>query len=242
MRRSSLCAISVAVLISLVGVGAPAADDDDWGAESGWEELDDPVESDEEEDYPPMVMAPETLPPGYVGLRGSAGVLFSAFGAHVGVTDWMDILADGYMPYTDAGNTWMFGGGLKFRIHGRRGDFQYCLKLKGYCVYYDDASQASSLLPKGFGLWPSFMIGMNVKGGSFYAEIGGLLFPWVAGDSNQTHIFQGLPAHFGGEIYVTDWFHVFMNVDILLSFFNPIFTMTMAGPFNLIEAGVVFVF
>ena len=181
-------------------------------------------------------------PPGFVGLRGSAGVLFASMGAHVGVTDWMDFIADGYMPYEDAGNTWMFGGGAKFRIHGKRGDFQYCMKLKAYGVHYDDPDSASSRLPKGLGLWPSFMVGMNVKGGSFYGELGALVFPWVADDSNNLKVFQGLPAHFGGEIYVTEWFHVFINVDILLSFHYSILVMALQGPFNLVEAGVVFVF
>jgi hypothetical protein len=219
-----------------------AADDDDWGDESGWDELDDPSKAPKagEDEYPPMVMAPETLPPGYVGIRGSAGLLFSSLGLHVGLTDWLDVIADGYMPYEDVGNTWMFGGGLKFRIHGKRGDFQYCLKLKGYGVYYDDPSQASAVLPKGFGIWPAFMIGMNVKGGSFYGEIGALVFPWVADDSNVTRIFQGIPAHFGGEIYVTDWFHVFINVDILLAWYTSVFAYHLTGPFNMLEVGVVF--
>jgi len=244
MRKILSTAIGLAILL---GLGNPpmiwAADDDDWGSESGWDDLDDPNKAKKDaEEFPPMVMAPETLPPGYVGIRGSGGLLFASLGAHVGVTDWMDVIADGYMPYEDAGNTWMFGGGLKFRIHGKRGDFQYCLKLKGYGVTYADPAAASGKLPKGFGVWPSFMVGMNVKGGSFYGEIGGLFFPWVADDSNNTHVFQGLPAHFGGEIYVTDWFHVFINVDLLLSFHYAIFALALSGPFNLIEAGVVFVF
>jgi hypothetical protein len=243
MGGTRVVAIGLTSLALMLSPPAAWADDDDeWGSESGWDELDDPGKAKQgEEVYPPMVMAPETLPAGHVGLRGSAGVQFASLGVHVGVTDWMDVIADGYMPWDDPGNTYMFGGGLKFMIHGKRGDFQYCLKLKGYDVYYSDPEKASRLLPKGFGLWPSFMIGMNVKGGSFYGEVGGLFFPWIANDSNNTYMFHGIPAHFGGEIYVTDWFHVFINVDLLLSFHYAIFTLALTGPFNLVEAGVVFV-
>jgi hypothetical protein len=237
MRRAGFLLSLIAAMAA--GPIALADDDDDWGSESGWEDLDDPNKAPME--AVPMMMAPETLPPGYLGFRASGGLLFGSLGVHVGVLDWMDVIADAYMPYEDIGNTWMFGGGLKFRIHGKRGSLQYALKLKGYGVYYADPDTASSVLPKGFGLWPSFMVGMNVKGGSFYGELGGLFFPYVTADSNSTDIWRGMPAHFGGEIYVTDYFHIFINVDILINFGWGMFSYRLTGPFNLLEVGVNFI-
>ena len=239
LRRAGFSLTLFAVMAGPIAL----ADEDEggWGSESGWEDLDDSNKTKQDEPLPPMMMAAETLPPGYLGFRASGGLLFGALGVHVGVLDWMDVIADAYMPYEDIGNTWMFGGGLKFRIHGKRSTFQYALKLKGYGVYYDDPNSASNFLPKGFGLWPSFMVGMNVKGGSFYGELGGLFFPYVTDDSNSTAIWRGMPAHFGGEIYITDYFHIFINVDILISFGWGMFSYNLTGPFNLLEVGVNFI-
>ncbi len=238
--------LGLLILISLVAFGAfdrPAVagdDDDGWDSESGWEDLDD-GKSVKKENSRAMAMGPATLPAGRVALRMSAGGFFGQFGAHVGLLDRLDLILEGETPWTDMGNTWIAGGGLKVLAIGKSGGLQYTFKLKVLDIMYSDPSTASSYLPEGVAIWPSMMVGMNVKGGCFYGEIGAFIVPQTTSDSNYSSVFMGVPAHFGGEIYITDWMHVFINVDLIIG--SPIgFTVTsFVGPFNIVEFGTVFI-
>jgi len=227
------------LLLAFTAPPAVAGEDDDWD-ESRWEELDEPREKPIEEK--PMLMGPHTLPAGNFGLRLSGGLMFTSVGAHIGLMDRLDLIVDAYAPWQDLGNTWMLGGGAKVNLHGRQSTFAYAFTLKAYGIFYSDVTGAVSNLPEGVALWPTFMIGMKIKEGCFYGEIGPfLLVHHSAQSQTSAYVFQGVPAHFGGEIYITDLIHVFINVDIIFSGYFGIFTMNLTGPFNTIEAGVVFV-
>jgi len=215
-----------------------AEEDDDWD-ESRWEELDEPKKDISGE--LPMLMGPHTLPAGSFGLRLSGGLMFTSFGAQIGLLDRLDLIVDAYAPWEDLGNTWMVGGGAKVNLHGRHSTFAYAFTLKAYGIFYSDVTGAVAELPEGVALWPSFMIGMKIKEGCFYGEIGPFFFVHNTSQSTNTYVFQGVPAHFGGEIYITDTIHVFINVDIIFSGYFGVFTMDLTGPFNTIEAGVILV-
>lgn len=219
---------------------ARADDDDGWESESGWEDLDDGKNPAKEKEQA-MAMGPTSLPAGDVAVRLSAGFAMSQLGVHIGVLDRLDLIAEAALPWTDLGNTWIAGGGMKVMAFGKPGGFKYTFKLKAFYVMYSDADSASGYLPEGLALWPSFMVGMKVKGGCFYGELGAFLFPYTSAGSNRHDVFMGIPAHFGGEIYATDWFHIFINVDLVLASPIAFFTAAFIGPFNIIEAGVVFI-
>jgi len=231
---------TVLFAIMLIAFAAPpaVAEDDDWD-ESRWEELDESREEPTEER--PMLMGPHTLPAGNFGLRLSGGMMFTAAGAHFGVADRLDLIVDAIAPWTDMGNSWMVGGGAKVNLHGRKSTFAYAFTLKAYGIFYSDVTGAVSHLPEGMAIWPTFMIGMKIKEGCFYGEIGPFLFVHTSDQSTSEYVFQGVPAHFGGEIFVTESIHIFINVDLIISGYFGIFTLNLTGPFNLIEAGVVFV-
>jgi hypothetical protein len=231
-------AVVVFLGLILAGVRAPAEDDDDWG-DPGFEELDGARK--EEPATRPMMMGTHTLPAGHFGLRLSGGLLWLNAGAHLSVHDRVDVLADAFMPYRDFGNTWMVGGGAKVNIY-QHGIFAYAFKLKLYGILYRDVTGAVDQLPEGLAIWPAFMIGMKIKEGCFYAEVGPLLYAYTGGGSSTDRVFQAFPMHFGGEIYVTDWFHVFINVDLIWSSHFGLFAMALTGPFNGLEGGVVFLF
>jgi hypothetical protein len=235
MRGTLILAV---LLTALAAPPVIAEEDDDWD-ESRWEELDEPREQDTEEK--PMMMGPHTLPAGNFGLRLSGGLMFTSVGAHFGLLDRLDLIVDAYAPWKDLGNTWMVGGGAKVNLHGRQSTFAYAFTLKAYGMFYSDVTGAVAELPEGVALWPTFMIGMKIKEGCFYGEIGPFLFVHNTSQSTNTYVFQGVPAHFGGEIYITDTIHIFINVDIIFSGYFGIFTMDLTGPFNTIEAGVVFI-
>jgi hypothetical protein len=226
------------LLLAFIAPPVFAEEDDDWD-ESRWEELDEPKKDTGEEK--PMLMGPHTLPAGSFGLRLSGGLMFTSVGAQFGLLDRLDLIVDAYAPWKDLGNTWMVGGGAKVNLHGRHSTFAYAFTLKAYGIFYSDVTGAVAELPEGVALWPTFMIGMKIKEGCFYGEIGPFLFVHNTSQSTNTYVFQGVPAHFGGEIYITDMIHIFINVDIIFSGYFGIFTMDLTGPFNTIEAGVVFV-
>ena len=212
---------------------------DDWDDQSGWDELEN-KQPKKDGEFKAMMLDPGGLPAGDFGFRFSTGLLYSSLGAHVGVLDRLDLIAETLIPYQGIGQTWMVGGGLKVNIYGRTGVFQSAIKLKAYGIFYSD-SDAVENLSEGMALWPSFMIGLRVKGGSIYAEVGAILYPYTTSSSNQTELFGGIPGHFGGEIYITDWFHVFINVDLVLASPVRFFSFGLTGPFNYIEAGAIFI-
>jgi hypothetical protein len=229
------------VLALLWAVPAAAADDDDWGDESGWEELDQRTDKqDKALDQRPMALGTHTLPAGKFALRAAAGLAYFDAGLHAGVLDRLDLLADTFFPYTDLGNTFLVGGGAKLRIYGH-GMWAYAFKLRAYGILYRSVNGEVKHLPEGLAVWPSFMIGMKIPQGCFYAEVGALIFPYTSVSSTQSYVFAGVPAHFGGEIYLTDWVHVYLNVDLVFSAFFGVFTMNLTGPFNGLEAGVLFI-
>jgi len=229
------------ILAVLVAMPAAADDDDEWGGESGWEELD---ERNDEEDAAlysrPMVLGTHTLPAGKFALRASGGLAYFNAGLHAGVLDRLDLLAETFFPYTDLGNTFLVGGGAKVRIYGH-GMWAYAFKLRAYGILYSSVNGAVKHLPEGLAVWPSFMIGMKIPQGCFYGEVGALIFPYTSSSSTQTYVFAGVPAHFGGEIYLTDWLHIYLNVDLVFSAFFGVFSMNLTGPFNGLEAGVLFI-
>ncbi|MBW1872291.1 MAG: hypothetical protein JRJ19_09510 [Deltaproteobacteria bacterium] len=217
-----------------------AEDEDDWGEESEWEELDENQgEKKDDKEVWPMMLGTHTLPAGDFGFRISAGVQSLIVGAHVGVHDRVDLLADTFLPHSDIGNTWMAGGGVKVRVYGH-GNWAYAFKFRVYGTFYSETNDTVKDLPESIAVWPSFMIGMNVKEGCFYAEIGTLLNVHTFSESTGSYVFSAFPAHFGGEIYITDWFHVFINVDIVISAHFGVFGLGLTGPFQLIEGGFVF--
>ena len=231
--------VPLAIILIAFAASPVLAEDDDWD-ESRWEELDEPREESTEER--PMLMGPHTLPAGNFGLRLSAGMMLTSAGAHYGVADRLDLIVDAYAPWKDLGNTWMIGGGAKVNLHGSKSTFAYAFTLKAYGIFYGDVTGAVSHLPEGMAIWPTFMIGMKVKEGCFYGEIGPFLFVHHS-DQSQTsdYVFQGVPAHFGGEIFITESIHIFINVDLMISGYFGIFTLNLTGPFNQIEAGVIFI-
>jgi hypothetical protein len=231
--------ITLAILLAAFAVSPVLAEEDDDWDESRWEELDEPRERPADE--MPMLMGPHTLPAGNFGLRLSGGMMFTSAGAHFGLLDRLDLIVDTYVPWSDLGNTWMIGGGAKVNLHGRRSTFAYAFTLKAYGIIYSDVTGAVAELPEGLALWPTFMIGMKIKEGCFYGEIGPFFFVHNSSQSTNSYVFQGVPAHFGGEIYVTDSIHLFINVDLIFSGYFSIFTMDLTGPFNLIEAGIIFI-
>jgi len=202
--------------------------------------LDGKTKSSEEASHA-MAMGPSTLPAGDVAIRLSGGYAMPQLGVHVGLLDRLDLIAEVETPWGDLGNTWIAGGGLKVIAFGKPGGLQYTFKFKAYSIMYSDAESASGYLPEGLAIWPSFMVGMNVKGGCFYGEIGAFVVPYTTSDSNYSNTFMGVPAHFGGEIYITDWVHIFINVDLVLASPIAFFTSVFVGPFNIIETGVVFI-
>jgi hypothetical protein len=227
-------------LVALLLAQPAMAEDDGWGDESGWEDLDEGTDKEREELFERAMMnGTHTLPAGRFGFRASAGVSYFNFGAQAGVHDWVDVLAEAYMPYKDFGNTWLVGGGAKVRVYGH-GIWAYAFKLKAYAIFYSDVNEDVKNLPEGFALWPSFMIGMKIKQGCFYGEVGAFLFPYTSGSSTHTYVFSGVPAHFGGEIYITDWLHVFLNVDLVFSAHFGVFSLGLTGPFNGVEGGFLF--
>jgi hypothetical protein len=236
---SFVCRILLAAVFwgALGGIAA-AAEQGDWG-ESSWEELDQRPKTTPPDERP-MAMGPQTLPAGKFALRTSAGLLYWNAGVQAGLLDWLDLGAELYQPYSDFGNTWLVGGGPKFRIY-QQGRFSYAFSLRAYGIFYSSAGEDVSRLPEGLALWPSFQIGMKIKEGCFYGEIGVLLYPYTTSSSSQGYVFGGVPAHFGGEIYITDWLHAFINVDIVLSSHFGVFLLELTGPFNLFEGGVVFI-
>lgn len=232
-------------MLAVLSLAAPAAtagdDDDDWGDQSGWEELDNRTDKqDEERDKRPMVLGSHTLPAGKLALRAAAGLAYFDAGLHFGLLDRLDLLADTLFPYTDLGNTFLVGGGLKLRIYNH-GMWAYAFKLRAYGIVYRSANEAVENLPEGFAVWPSFMVGLKIPQGCFYAEVGALIFPYTSSSSTQGYVFAGVPAHFGGEIYLSDLIHIYLNVDLVFSAFFGVFTMQLTGPFNGLEAGVLFV-
>jgi len=236
MRRASLLVILTACLC----VPAAAAADDEWEEESGWEELDEGTDEEHEALFErPMVLGSHTLPAGHFGMRASGGFSFLNAGFHVGLHDRFDLLAEAFFPYVDMGNTFVVGGGAKVRIY-EHGMWAYAFKLKAYGIFYSEFNPDVENLPEGFALWPSFMVGLKIKQGCFYAEVGAFIFPYTSDSSAKTYVFSSVPAHFGGEIYLTDWLHVFINVDIILSAHFGVFTMGLTGPFNGVEAGFIF--
>lgn len=232
--------IALAVLLTAFAASPVLAEEDDDWDESRWEELDEPRGDLSEER--PMLMGPHTLPAGNFGLRLSAGMMFTSIGAQFGLLDRLDLIVDAYAPWTDLGNTWMIGGGAKVNLHGRNSTFAYAFTLKAYGIFYNDVTGAVSALPEGLALWPTFMIGMKIKEGCFYGEIGPYLIVHHSDQSQtDTYVFQGVPAHFGGEIFINESIHIFINVDLNFSSYFNIFTMDLTGPFNQFEAGVVFI-
>ncbi len=230
----------VAVFFGMLGATAAGAEEDeDWG-ETGWEELDNRPAQKQLDDRP-MAMGPHTLPAGKFALRTSAGLLYWNAGFQAGLLDWLDLGAEFFQPYTDMGNTWLVGGGPKFRIF-QQGKFAYAFSLRAYGLFYSSRGEAVSRLPEGLALWPSFQIGMKIKEGCFYAEIGVLFYPFTSSSSSQGYIFGGVPAHFGGEIFITDWLHAFINVDLVFSGHFGVFILELTGPYNLFEGGMVFLF
>ncbi|NMB75538.1 MAG: hypothetical protein GYA21_10470 [Myxococcales bacterium] len=187
-----------------------------------------------------MALGPHTLPAGRMALRLSAGMLFSNLGAQVGVLDWLDLGAEAFMPHSDFGNTWMVGGGPKFRIYSQ-GRFAYAFNLRAFGIFYSSAGEAVKDLPEGLALFPSVQIGMKIKEGCFYGEVGLLFYPVTTSSSTQSYAFGGVPMHFGGEIYLTQWLHAFINVDIVFSGYFGVFSLYLTGPFNLLEGGLVFI-
>jgi hypothetical protein len=229
-------------LFLVLFVAAPllAEEEDDWGEESEWEELDEQqVDKKDKKEVWPMMLGTHSLPAGDFGFRLSAGVQSSIIGAHVGVHDRVDLLVDTFLPHKDIGNTWMAGGGVKVRVFGH-GNWAYAFKFRVYGTFYTETNESVVDLPETIAVWPSFMIGMNVKEGCFYAEIGTLLNVHTFSQSTKSYVFSAFPAHFGGEIYITDWLHVFINVDIVLSPYFGVFGLGITGPFQLIEGGFIF--
>ncbi|MBW2704271.1 MAG: hypothetical protein JRF33_25915 [Deltaproteobacteria bacterium] len=211
---------------------------DDWEDQSGWDEMED--NKTKEGEHRSMMLGAGGLPAGDFGLRLSTGLLYANAGVHVGILDRLDLIAESLFPYETLGDIWMVGGGLKVNIHGRTGLFQSAIKLKAYGIIYGDEAGAQNM-SEGLALWPSFMIGLNVKEGCIYAELGAMLYPYTTSSSLQKDVFGGLPAHFGGEIYINDWFHMFINVDLLLASPVSFFTYGLSGPFNYIEVGALFI-
>ncbi len=230
--------ICVWAIFGLLGAG-PAGADDDWDG-ANWEELDQRPATTAEPEERPMALGPHTLPAGRVALRASAGMLFSNLGAQVGVLDWLDLGGEVFMPHSDFGNTWMVGGGPKFRIYSQ-GRFAYAFNLRAFGIFYSSAGEAVKDLPEGLALFPSIQIGMKIKEGCFYGEVGLLFYPVTSSSSTQSYAFGGVPAHFGGEIYITRWLHAFINVDIVFSGYFGVFSLYLTGPFNLLEGGLVFI-
>lgn len=226
--------------LALAGPGAGLARaDENWDG-TDWEELDQRPAAKTEPEERPMAQGPHTLPAGRFAFRASAGMLFSNLGAQAGLLDWLDLGAEVFMPHSDLGNTWMVGGGPKFRIYSQ-GRFAYALNLRAFGIFYSTAGEQVKDLPEGLALFPSIQIGMKIKEGCFYGEVGLLLYPVTSSSSTQSYVFGGVPAHFGGEIYITQWLHAFINVDIVFSGYFGVFTLNLTGPFNLLEGGLVFI-
>jgi hypothetical protein len=192
--------------------------------------------------YDPFVMGPAPLNSGVFGARLSTGLYFINLGAHAGLAKNLEALIEGMTPYNDFGGNWMAGGGIKVKLHGERGKLQYSFKLKTHLLFHRDSKTDSSGLLEGLSLWPSFMIGMDVQGGCFYGEVGFFLMPYATEDSGSRSFFYGMPAHFGGEMPVTDSIHIFINVDILLATPYEFFITGLRGPFNMAEVGMVYLF
>lgn len=225
-------AAAVWTVILCVALSEPALadDDDDWGG--GWDELDEPRARDPEE-IEPMVLGAQTLPAGRFGLRLSAGYPFVTAGVHAGLADRFDLIGEFMMPYTLPGKLFLVGGGGKVNIFGFGEKFRSAFKLRALGILYPGSDDELYKMAPGMLIWPSFVIGMKVKEGCFYGEVGLILYPYIEEGAERDYVFYSVPMHFGGELNITDLIHVFINVDFGFTIFGPIFTG--------IEGGVLFV-
>ena len=219
--------LTLAIILITFTAAPVVAEDDDWD-ESRWEELDEPQEEKKEER--PMMLGAQTLPAGRFGLRLSAVYPYITAGFHAGVANRLDLIAEGMMPYTMLGDAFLLGGGMKVNIFGHGKTFRSALKLRVFGILYSDEGQDDlQNLASGLLIWPSFVAGFHVKEGCFYGEAGLALFPYIDEGSGEDYIFYGVPMHFGGEIYLTDLIHVFLNVDMSFTIFGFIFTGLEGG-------------
>jgi hypothetical protein len=221
----------LAALWTALGASPVVAEDDDWDG-SRWEELDEP--GNEKAEERPMMLGAQTLPAGRFGLRLSAGYPFITAGLHAGLADRVDLIAEALMPYTMLGDALLVGGGMKVNIFGHGQRFRYALKLRVFGILYsDEGTDGLQNLAPGLLIWPSFVAGFHVKEGCFYGEAGLALYPFIGEGSEHDYVFYGVPMHFGGEIYLTDLVHLFINVDFSFSIFGVLFTG--------LEGGVLFI-
>lgn len=219
--------VPLAIILITFAAGPVIAEDDDWD-ESRWDELDEDEGENREERA--MMLGAQTLPAGRFGLRLSVGYPYIAAGLHAGVADRVDLIAEGLVPYTMLGDAFLLGGGMKVNIFGHKKMFRSALKLRVFGILYSDEGQddLQNLAP-GLLIWPSFVAGFHVKEGCFYGEAGLALFPYIGEGSEQDYVFYGVPMHFGGEIYLTDLIHFFINVDMSFTVFGFIFTGLEGG-------------
>ncbi len=170
-----------------------------------------------------MVLGAQTLPAGTFAAKLAAGHPFLTGGIHVGLSKRIDLLAEAKIPFSEFGKAWLFGGGAKLNLYSQNGRFFSAFKIRAFALLYDDPDNELQAMAPGLMIWPSFVMGMKVKEGCFYGEAGMILYPYIDPGSDRDYIFYSAPIHFGGEIYISDNLHMFINVDIGLGFgFGPV--------------------
>jgi hypothetical protein len=223
--------VLVAVFISL-NSGSVLADD--WDDQTKWEELDnkplEPVEPDRI-----YWLSAQTIPVELYGTRASIGYPMLSLGFQTGLAKQFDIMVDFSMPLSMPGQAFLIGTGAKYYFYNKN-KFHYAAKLTAYTVLLTDSKDEINKMAPGIFLMPSFLMGIHLTEGCFYAEVGVMLYPYIFESSPRDYVLYGIPMKYGGEIYITEDLHIFTNVNLAVTLYSVGFVF--AG----IEAGVSYAF